>query len=322
MDTKHVPSEFLAELPAELESAVAARRLLVEAVGKWALSEGVGSDGSLAISELVTNAVLHAGTVVGVRVRRLGEGVRIEVCDGSPRIPVVEAARPEDLLANRSMTGRGLALVAAMSDRWGAEPYGNGKLVWAEVGTGRRFAAAQPDPAFPPAASPVALSAEARAAGVVTHTSLTGGGRRVHLVGVPVEVLLESARQLADLQREIQVMAMARGAPPELEQVIQAGRPWISDAGLWADDRRVAESAAARGAETVDLDLYVTDDVTQRLEGLASWLRRVGTSIAQRQLLTLPASPAVSAYRRWREDEIRRQVAGRAPRPCPVRARA
>lgn len=313
-------SSFEAQLPAELESVVAARRLLAGSAAAWGLEELIRSDGALAISELVTNSVLHAGTPVGVRVRRLGCGLRIEITDDDPRLPIVDAARPEDLLSNRSMTGRGLALVAAICDRWGCEPRGRGKVVWAEVGTGRRLVAAEPAPAFPPAACPPRVSADALARGAVTTSALTAGGRRVHLVGIPVELLLESSRHLSDLQREMQVMAMDRTAPPEVERVVQAGKPWVSDIDRWvAIDKRAAEQAVARGERTVDVHVVVPDDIARRIDGIGAWVRHTASLVLRRYLLTLPAREEVAAYRRWYGEEIIAQMSGRPPQPCPVR---
>ena len=299
---------------------VVARRLLASSLAAWGMDDPIRSDSALAISELVTNSVLHAGTPVAIRISRLGAGVRIEVHDGDPRIPVVDAARPEDLLSNRSMTGRGLALVAATCDRWGSEPVGCGKVTWAEVGTGRFRLQAEPAPAFPPPAAPPRLAPDAVANGVTTSSAVTAGGRRVHLVGIPVELLLESTRHLSDLQREMQVMAMDRTAPPEVEQVVQAGKPWGTDIDRWVEaERRVAESAMARGERTVDFDVVVPDDIARRIEGIAAWMGRTASSVLRRHLLTLPASDEVAAYRRWYGEEIVAQMAGRPPRPCPVR---
>jgi hypothetical protein len=134
---------------------------------------------------------------------------------------------------------------------------------------------------------------------------------------------LESTRQLSDLQREVQVMAMGRDAPPELEQVVEASQPWITDIDMWTDsDRRTAESAAAAGAETVDFDVVVPDDILSRIEGVTNWLRRAAASVMRRHLLTLPATAEVTAYRIWYGDEVLRQLAGCAPRPCPMGVKA
>lgn len=323
MDTNRPQGVYETKLPAELQSAHAARQLVAKAAAAWGLGESVCHDATLAVSELVTNSVMHAGGPVRVRIARLGNGIRVEVGDDNDHLPVVDVACPEDLLANRTMTGRGLALVAATSDRWGCEPRPTGKVTWAEVGTGRRRVDPAPAPAFPPAPPAPLIPADALARGVVRNAAVSGSGRTVHLVGVPVDVLLESTRQLSDLQREVRVMAMARHAPAELEQVVQAGKPWVTDIDLWADaDRRMAESAAASGVATIDYDVYVPDDIASRIEGITSWMRRAAASIRRRQLLTLPASDEVTAFRRWIGEEILRQLSGRDPQPCPVRIKA
>jgi hypothetical protein len=284
--------------------------LVGRAVKEWSLSERVGHDGALAVSELVTNSVLHAGTPVHVRINRAGRGLRIEVGDGNPYIPPVDAARPEDLLSNRSMTGRGLALVAATSDGWGSESCDAGKITWAEVGTGRRRAAGRRG----------AAPRRGRSVQQVGPNG-TAKGRQVHLVGVPVALLLESTRQLSDLNREVQVMALGREAPEELSQVVQAIHHWIPDLDQWTDsERRVAEHAAAGGQESIDFDVVVPDDIAERIEGIADWLRRAARGINRRHLLTLPPTAEVTAYREWFAGEIMRQLAGCEPCPCPVKA--
>lgn len=82
---------------------------------------------SLLVSEVATNALVHGRGQVRVRVIPLPAGVRIEVVDDSPTLP---SPREATLLDEG---GRGLALVAALSSSWGAEPTGSGKTVWFEV---------------------------------------------------------------------------------------------------------------------------------------------------------------------------------------------
>jgi anti-sigma regulatory factor (Ser/Thr protein kinase) len=306
VDSTDPRGSYEAQLAPELKSVVAARRLLGVAAEAWKVEEGTAGDAALTMSELVTNSVLHARTPVGVAVRRLGTGVRIEVSDGNDHLPVFEAARPEDLLANRSMTGRGLALVAAMSDRWGADPTTDGKVTWAEVGTGQPRVLSAPPPAFP-------------AAGSVPTQMAAGDGTQVHLIGVPVQLLIESTRQLSDLQREMQVMAMDQGAPAELDGVVEGVSPFSWNLSLWAEsDRELAEAAAARGDQRLDLDVTVPPDIVDRIDRIVLWFRRMASSLTRRHLLTLPASDEVNAYRYWIREEILSQLAGRAPQPCPL----
>ncbi|MCI2238246.1 ATP-binding protein [Paenibacillus sp. TRM 82003] len=102
------------------------RRALAE-LGAGAVEESA----EMAVSELVTNALLHAGTAFTVAVREVPGGrVRVEVTDASP-VPVQQRH-----LGAAATTGRGLHLVAAASTRWGVDPLpegaGPGKTVWCE----------------------------------------------------------------------------------------------------------------------------------------------------------------------------------------------
>ena len=84
-------------------------------------------DGELALSELVTNAVLHGRSPVQLRISVGETCARVEVCDGSPVSPSFSMLDPT------AVTGRGLMLIAAASDRWGVEPLPDGKSVWFEL---------------------------------------------------------------------------------------------------------------------------------------------------------------------------------------------
>ncbi len=79
----------------------------------------------LVVSELVTNAIRHAGGHGALRLVVGLDNVRIEVDDHQPRL------RPRSTAVN-SKGGRGLALVAGISARWGVVTRHDGKTVWAE----------------------------------------------------------------------------------------------------------------------------------------------------------------------------------------------
>ena len=120
------PNCHATTLAAHPRSVRAARKFFV------GVAEGLGLEsehvalGELAVSELVSNAVLHTGEVMTVRVCRTAEGVRVEVADRSSAEPKVAEFDP-----GRS-GGRGLAIVAAVAGRWGFESdsYTSGKVVW------------------------------------------------------------------------------------------------------------------------------------------------------------------------------------------------
>ncbi|WP_086824839.1 ATP-binding protein [Streptomyces sp. NRRL B-24572] len=117
-------------LPCDLESAAVARRLVAAVLACWGLPE-LTTSAELIVSELVTNAVLHARTcgssVRAVVTRVQDDRVQVAVTDLDQRPPVLVQAGPDE------EGGRGLALVAALSECWGCEHRHWGKRVWAEL---------------------------------------------------------------------------------------------------------------------------------------------------------------------------------------------
>jgi len=85
-------------------------------------------DATLAVSEVVTNAIVHAGTEVQLRVLTDDAAVRVEVEDRGLQLPVRRAH------SGAAGTGRGLALVEDTVQRWGVVELEDGKVVWFEVG--------------------------------------------------------------------------------------------------------------------------------------------------------------------------------------------
>ena len=117
---------LVAVLPCTPMSAAVARKLTTERCLEWGTPSLCG-DLALIVTELVANAVRHAGTAITVRLSRLGDGVRVEVADGSTR-----PLRPR-LASLADEGGRGLLLVDALSTRYGVEAERAGKLVWVEL---------------------------------------------------------------------------------------------------------------------------------------------------------------------------------------------
>ncbi|MBF8185056.1 ATP-binding protein [Nonomuraea sp. K274] len=111
------------DLPAVPESVGTARRLVREALAAWGLS-ALAEDMTMVVSEVVTNAVVHAKSSMTLSLHRQGESVRGEVADRSMAWPT---PLPADLEEEH---GRGLTIVAAYSERWGVDPSPDGKTVW------------------------------------------------------------------------------------------------------------------------------------------------------------------------------------------------
>ena len=120
------------ELPPERSAAAAARRFTREVAAPWALDPHVQADLELLVSELVTNAVLHARSSARLTIERTGDRVRVTVGDDSAQRP-----RLRDYGAD-AVTGRGIFLVDQISETWGvdaADDGQDGKRVWFEIAT-------------------------------------------------------------------------------------------------------------------------------------------------------------------------------------------
>ena len=111
-----------------LDAAATARYTVTDGLGS-AVSQRAIEDVLLVISELVTNAVRHAGVGSGdsidVCVTNTGESVCIEVVDGQPE------AAPQ-LRDDEEPGGMGLIVVSGLCQEWGTEQQEGRKIVWAE----------------------------------------------------------------------------------------------------------------------------------------------------------------------------------------------
>ena len=116
---------MLAVLPPDPRTPREARRVLRQYLASLA-SGDVADAVVLAVSELVTNAVEHAGTRVELRAGTDGGCLRIEVADGSGDMPRNTEPRPD------AVGGRGLHLVDQLADRWDVTTTATGKTVWFE----------------------------------------------------------------------------------------------------------------------------------------------------------------------------------------------
>ena len=123
---------FVWSLPRASDTVSAVRRQLRRRCDD--LPTPITDDAVLMTSELVTNAIKHGKGEVTVRLWPGPEGIRLEVTDADPRIPIPGQPGPD------AEQGRGLALVEALSTRWGTSPRQRavGKTVWFELDAPRR----------------------------------------------------------------------------------------------------------------------------------------------------------------------------------------
>ena len=114
------------QLGPHVGEVAAARRFLTERCERWGCEDLV-DDGTLVLTELVTNALMHAGSGCRVAASFHGGVLRLEVTDRGGGVPDVQAP------GRLSEHGRGLLLVSILSAAWGVDTTPGGKTVWAEL---------------------------------------------------------------------------------------------------------------------------------------------------------------------------------------------
>jgi anti-sigma regulatory factor (Ser/Thr protein kinase) len=120
-------TEIVADFPPERDSPGHARRLVARALRQWGHDNRLVEDATLVLSELATNAVVHAGSPFSVAVRVKDSVLHVAVRDATP---LAATARDNGLVPR---TGHGLGLIDVLSTHWGVEAMPGGKIVWAEL---------------------------------------------------------------------------------------------------------------------------------------------------------------------------------------------
>lgn len=114
-----------ANFPASLHSPGRARSFARSVLEEWHL-EHITDAVVLVVSELGTNAVVHAASPFSVSLARQGSVVRIAVRDG-------DRSMPRSREPSSDSGGRGMTIVQNLARDWGFEPEAEGKSVWAEI---------------------------------------------------------------------------------------------------------------------------------------------------------------------------------------------
>lgn len=277
-------------LPGHPASAGAARRLVRAAVGGAAPTE-VTETAELLVSEVVTNAVVHAATDIALVVTGFPDGrVRVEVSDGSRRAPTRREYQPT------ATTGRGLRLLEELADACGTVRSATGKTVWFEVSPGPTSPHSRASRAHP--------FAEADSADAVP----------VALLGLPLD-LFAAWREQADAMLRDQLLAGLDD--PRAEE--QVHRHAVCSATMSLLVEHVpATGADTPHASTVDVVVPVPADAAADFEVLDEALDRAITEAEAGSSLAPATDAAVRELRRWICSEIRNQVAGGLPTSWPT----
>ncbi len=116
------------DLPPTVVSVPAARHIVLELLRAWDVPHD-REDAALLVTELVANVVDHVGgeAHLTLELEASDEWLRIAVADGSSVRPIVRELSMDD------PRGRGMRMIQAIADRWGADDHHGGKRVWFEL---------------------------------------------------------------------------------------------------------------------------------------------------------------------------------------------
>jgi anti-sigma regulatory factor (Ser/Thr protein kinase) len=283
-------------LPAVPSSAGRARRLLRDALPGEASEEAVDA-AALALSEIVTNALVHAGTPMRLRVILAPSAVRVELADGSVHLPL-----PRDY-SRAAGTGRGLHMVTEVVDQWGAHHDEDGKVVWFEI--------TDPPPAEPSNA-PGHVSSALRP---TRRSSL-----RVELTNVPLLMHAAWQEHAAGLLRELLLTRLDEDASAIDDHAAASAAmsvlfEQIPEPELGEHPEAIMATALEPhvSAEQVFLDL--PQEAAADFDVLDEMLQIAVRQAELGNLLSPPTQPEIGELRRWLCAQVREQAAGGTPAP-------
>jgi anti-sigma regulatory factor (Ser/Thr protein kinase) len=255
----------------------------------------------ISVSEVITNALLHAEQPVSVRLRGTRDHPRIEVRDGSrqpPDLPDLDADPADDILLT---FGRGLSIVARVSSAWGAEIEEDGKVVWfvpkvdLTEGPGVQGTITEPQPLQREIPSAVADPVD------------------VTLFGLPVPEMKTNRQHLRELRRELRLLALGHEATYPLAASLSRFFTEL-DAIFWRGMRDESlASALLDGDDELDLTITVPRGVGDDFQRFIELLDLADAFCRQERLLTLARTPDQVAFQTWMFGEFVRQAHGAEP---------
>ena len=267
----------------------------------------------LALSEVVTNAVLHAHTDLEVTLALTDDrALLVEVTDRNPQLPV------QRNYADHATTGRGMELVSAVTVACGVRSRGvDGKTVWFVVVA--ESALADVDVV---AMADWSIDADEAALSV-------RGDLRIVLARMPAVLWLAAREHHDALVRELALFAQEHpDHAPTPDQFVLAdqARSWISSSLVAAVERHRRTGKAAVGQSTSwppdvplesDLELHVPPGAVAAFTAMQDLLDAAERLAVAGRLLARPGLPEIVAVRDWACEQGIAQLSGVQPSPWP-----
>ncbi|MDT7547475.1 MAG: hypothetical protein QOE99_3585 [Actinomycetota bacterium] len=272
-------------------SAGEARRLVRQTLTEAGESSALEA-AELAVSELVTNAILHAATLVQLSVDVTADAVTVTVRDWHPQLPT------QRHWGENATTGRGLGLVASVTDDYGVDAQDPaGKSVWFRI---LRSAAASSADGHDAEWDVEGLLAELDEPTAVP----------VVLAGLPVRLWSAGQQHWEAVLRELYLYMQSEDTGGADVDLVAAGRALVALSS--ATGRAIA---AAGDSTLVDVTMSVLPD-EQTWFGILQDALDLGIRLGtDRRLLIRPALPEVIALRDWACEQVQAQIHGVPPTP-------
>ncbi|MGH8891536.1 MAG: SpoIIE family protein phosphatase [Acidothermaceae bacterium] len=246
--------QTITKLEPASSSASAARRVVEAAVLENSLA-GFIDEALLLVTELVTNAIVHAGTEIELRVEAGHGSMRVEVVDQSPGLITIA----HEMASETREGGRGLLLLDALATEWGTRHFGWGKSVWFQLGAVAVPQQPQPVDPAPPAelltsARPTASAALSRQRPHDAISWLVSLPADIEQKLRPDQVIAELLHRLAAGVSIAQCWAYSHAADDEQRWVLVAALDSLSV----APDADAVRRASERGfSELPDSDVFL-----------------------------------------------------------------
>jgi PAS domain S-box-containing protein len=254
----------------------------------------------LVTSELVTNALVHAGTAIDLTVLVRPDSVRVEIVDGSPHLPT-----PREY-GTTAGTGRGLVMVEELTDGWGVDRRATGrpgKLVWFEIGTSELAHQSVP--------AEEARLPDSRADVVP-----------VRLLGVPLLLHAAWQQHAEALLREYMLATLDDEAGEQALQVHAEASDALALLAEHLPHPAFGEEPEAMlalvgdpSAATADVTVPVPASSVAHFARLDEAMARAVDAANRRLFLTPPTQPELQAFRRWACAQVLSQSRGEGPVP-------
>lgn len=296
-------------LPAEPESVTASRGFVRDTLRDIGSDDSMIERAELVVSELVTNAVLHARCGPTVTLHADAERVLLEVQDAVAAMPALQ------LSDNHAVTGRGLGVVRATATDWGVEKHPRGKTVWASF-------AWSVDSATPSTAEPANAH---RGKHVLTGSpfpdaSVVENGQDTVVAlfqDVSVDAYIALQQHNDALLRECELLAIQvnlgdenDAIPASLAELVRKARRYFG--AQITELRAQVHYASARGEESIDLRCTLERSNAQRYvrqaEDFTHLFDDASQLSAEGLLLLAPPPKDVTALCHWFLSETQRQL--------------